>query len=121
MNTTIKRGFAALLLLAISCTKDNLKSSSTITSRNLDQSAAGHWIGQHYAGGVIFYIDSTGQHGLIADTADFRKLPWWNGRYTITGATKTGIGSGKSNTDKIILSQGDSGKYAARKCSNSKR
>ena len=74
-------------------------------------------IGQRYGGGIIFYIDTTGQHGLIADTLNYiPSSTWWNGVNTVTGATKTRIGSGKSNTRKIVLSQGDSGFYAARRC-----
>ena len=33
-------------------------------------SAATPKIGDSYAGGVVFYVDATGQHGLVAATAD---------------------------------------------------
>ena len=116
MKPTIKTGLAGFLLLAVSCTKEN----NTIRSSTVAQSTEkvlSFTIGQHYGGGIIFYIDSTGQHGLIADTYDlgFRSR-WYNRVYTMTGATATRIGSGKANTGKIILSQGDSGLYAARRC-----
>ena len=70
-------------------------------------------IGQSYQGGIIAYIDSTGQHGLIVATADQSEgIQWYNGSYIVTGATGTAIGTGLTNTNAIIAAQG-SGSYAA--------
>ena len=70
-------------------------------------------IGQSYQGGIIAYIDSTGQHGLIVATADQSEgIQWYNGSYIVTGATGTAIGTGLTNTNAIITAQG-SGSYAA--------
>ncbi len=69
-------------------------------------------IGQSYQGGIIAYIDSTGQHGLIAAAADQGNWQWYNGGYIATGATGTAIGTGLTNTNAIIAAQG-SGSYAA--------
>ena len=73
-------------------------------------------IGQSYQGGIIAYIDSTGQHGLIAAAADYGEIyevvKWYNGGYIVTGATGTAIGTGLANTNAIIAAQG-SGSYAA--------
>jgi len=34
-------------------------------------------VGKYYGGGIVFYIDSTGQHGLIVAKSDFsKKLPY---------------------------------------------
>jgi hypothetical protein len=76
-------------------------------------------IGQSYQGGKVAYIlgskdpgyDPNTQHGLIAATSD-QTVPeigikWDRGTYTITGATGTAIGTGFSNTNKIIASQGE--------------
>ena len=104
------------LLTTISCTKENTISHSSEMANSTGKTVS-FTIGQHYGGGIIFYIDSTGEHGLIADTADLRPSKWWNGVYTVTGATATRIGSGHGNTRKIVLSQGDSASlYAARRC-----
>lgn len=75
-------------------------------------------IGQTYRGGIIFYIDKTGKHGLIAAPKDQTTdpnigIPWWNGSYTTTGATATAISTGQANTTAIIASQG-TGHYAAK-------
>lgn len=109
------------MLLAISCRKESIQNSSAVSSQSKGNSVAAHYIGERYGGGIIFYIDSTGQHGLIADTADLPTATWWNGRDTVTGAAAISIGSGKSNTREIVAAQGDSGRYAARECKRSKR
>ena len=70
-------------------------------------------IGQSYQGGIIAYIDSTGQHGLIAATEDQSSgIQWYNGSFVETGARGEPIGTGSTNTDTIISVQG-SGSYAA--------
>jgi len=76
-------------------------------------------IGDSYQGGKVAYILVSGDpsydvntpHGLIAATSD-QTVPeigikWDRGTYTITGATGTAIGTGLSNTNKIIASQGE--------------
>lgn len=71
-------------------------------------------IGKTYQGGIIFYLDSTGEHGLIAAPADQGTgIQWYNGAYIATGATGTGL----ANTKKIVTTQG-TGSYAAKLCFN---
>ncbi|MCU0378384.1 MAG: DUF1566 domain-containing protein [Bacteroidales bacterium] len=73
-------------------------------------------IGQIYGGGIIFYVDGTGQHGLIASAADqSTSITWYNGEFIITNATGTATGTGNSNTNIIVAAQGE-GEYAAKIC-----
>lgn len=73
-------------------------------------------LGQNHAGGIIFYLDDTGEHGLAAAPGDQgATVGWLNGEFVVTGATGTGIGTGQVNTSAIINSQGE-GDYAARLC-----
>jgi len=65
-------------------------------------------IGDLMYGGVVFWVDTTDdKHGLVCAKRDQSTgIHWWNGSYKNTGATSTSIGTGKSNTDKIIAKQG---------------
>ena len=98
-----------LALLIVACSSDdnnNVDANGNTGNDNLV-------IGDSYQGGIIAYIDSTGQHGLIAATADQSSgIQWYNGDYIATGATGTAIGTGLTNTNTIIAAQG-SGSYAA--------
>ncbi|MEI6750481.1 MAG: DUF1566 domain-containing protein, partial [Bacteroidota bacterium] len=79
-------------------------------------SVASFFIGQRYGGGKIFYIDATGQHGLIAATGNqATEIQWYNGSFILTGASGTGIGAGNANTNLIVAGQG-AGTYAAKIC-----
>ena len=73
-------------------------------------------LGQNYQGGIIAYIDETGQHGIIAAPSDQGvNINWGNGLNITTGATDSIIGSGQNNTLKIVTAFG-SGNYAAKVC-----
>jgi len=75
-------------------------------------------IGQSYQGGIIFYIDSSKQHGLIAPLLDQVTQPpgieWYYG-INLTIGTGTAIGTGQANTAAIVKAQG-LGNYAAKLC-----
>ena len=77
-------------------------------------------IGQLHQGGVIFWLDATGKHGLVADTEDLSTGIKW-GENGVTGAADTAIGTGKSNTQKIVATFGTAGDYAANLCKKSRR
>ncbi len=71
-------------------------------------------IGKTYQGGIVFYIDPTGIHGLVAAPTDQSAgIQWYNGSYVLTKASSLTIGSGKANTQTIVTAQG-SGAYAAK-------
>jgi Protein of unknown function (DUF1566) len=80
-----------------------------------------HQLGENYQGGLIFWLDETGQHGLIAskfDLNDNQGIQWRNGDSgnKITNAYSDGIGAGASNTRLIIAQQtpdNQSGSFAA--------
>jgi hypothetical protein len=70
-------------------------------------------VGQIYGGGAVFYILKSGdpgydkdvQHGLILAPIGLGKMNW-NTDNRATGATGTALGTGASNTNAIIASQG---------------
>ena len=60
--------------------------------------------GQSYQGGVIFYIDATGQHGLISATTDQATgVPWGCDNFSVAGISSN-FGSGQANTTLIVNS-----------------
>jgi hypothetical protein len=74
------------------------------------------------SGGWIYYINSNAEtdgwmylEAAPEDQDGGSAITWYNGSYVETGATLTAVGTGQSNTDKIIDVQG-TGIYAARKC-----
>jgi hypothetical protein len=71
-------------------------------------------IGQSYGGGIIFYIDSTGQHGFIAAPSDQSTGTEWGCPETLIG-TYLEIGTGQANTTAIVNGCSQAG-IAARIC-----
>lgn len=78
-------------------------------------------IGQTYGGGKIFYVDNTGQHGLIASPEDLTLSI----HYDIDGSTGTGmttnasaiaLGTGSTNTNTLISQYGSARFHAASFC-----
>ncbi len=73
-------------------------------------------IGQTYQGGIIFYLNRTRQHGLIAAAKDQSTgIQWYNGSFVSVGETSWKVGTGKTNTANIVAKQG-AGSYAAKLC-----
>ena len=129
MEKIIKTSLAFFFLMAsiTSCTKESMKSSTSAQSEmqltsltaSVNDGQATHHIGEMFGGGIIFYIDGTGKHGLIAATKDQSNgIKWYKNNYIVTGATGTAIGTGLSNTNTIISKQGNSGNYAAKLCAD---
>ncbi len=72
-------------------------------------------VGMQYGGGIIFYVDNSGDHGLIAAQADHGFAEW--GCQGTSVSTGIAIGTGASNTAAIINDCSTSG-IAARLCSD---
>lgn len=113
---------ALLLVFTISCTKENLnKPANSLSVTESSQSTVGDsiFLGAKYEGGIIFWIDGTGEHGLIAAKENIGENVVWSQRPSIvTGATKKVIGSGPANTRKIVSALGTDSIYAALLCTN---
>jgi hypothetical protein len=73
-------------------------------------------IGQSYAGGIIFWIDGSGEHGLLIAAANQSEGASW-GCPGASISTQDGIGWGQSNTTNIVAGCSTSG-IAARICDN---
>ena len=78
-------------------------------------------IGDFAHGGIVFWVDETGQHGLVCAKEDqSERIRWYGGTNGNTQAKGDGVYAGKANTVIIIAAQvaiGDDGvTYAARIC-----
>ena len=72
------------------------------------------YIGKHFAGGIIFYLDATGNHGMVCAEFDQGQAPWGcSGTFINTSST---FGSGAQNTAAILANCGDN--TAAKICND---
>ena len=55
-----------------------------------------------YQGGIIFYIDETGEHGLVAAMEELGQFEWGCHQEEVNGADGLTIGTGYQNTLDII-------------------
>jgi hypothetical protein len=97
------------ILCLISCEKENIKTQNlTIELNNVQNNTAKKkkfTIGQKYGGGYIYYIDATGQHGLIVSLNDLAGQFGWspsNPGLPIGALSE----DGNINTNKIIKTYG---------------
>jgi hypothetical protein len=82
-------------------------------------STLSYYMFQRVNGGVVFYIDPSGQHGLIASDIDQpSNYRYGDSTLDITGATGTSIGTGQQNTAAIVAAD-PTPEIAARICDTS--
>jgi hypothetical protein len=76
---------------------------------------SGLYIGKYYAGGRIFYLDGTGQHGMVYFRLRDDGVPWRTGGSGIpfyVPNLDSAFGTGQQNTAAIIASLGVNGPAA---------
>jgi hypothetical protein len=116
----IKKLFTAfaIFLLCFHLPKE-IKAQDKVDVKKTDVSTTTkHVLGEAYGGGKIFWLDETGQHGLIAATTDqsTKGIVWNPGKVIVTNANADALYSGLTNSEKIAAAQGTNGQYAARLC-----
>ena len=77
-------------------------------------------IGSLLGGGIVFYIDASGKHGLICTTMNLpigTGYATWGCYGTTIGGTSTAIGTGQANTTLIVAGCATAG-IAARICND---
>ena len=92
--------------------------ATTANWLSLTASTCGLSIGDTHQGGIIFYLDGSGCHGLVAAPSDQSTgIQWYKGSYIDTYAYGNGIGSGEGNSQGIRRWQGTcSSCYASQLC-----
>jgi len=78
-------------------------------------------VGDFAHGGVVFWVDESGEHGLVCAKADQSEgVRWYAGTYGNTQAKGDGMYAGEANTSIIIAAHvaigDDESPYAARIC-----
>jgi hypothetical protein len=64
------------------------------------------YIGQNYAGGIVFYVDGTAEHGYVCSDVDLGSYTW-GCTFTFISSTGTALGTGATNTAAIVASCDD--------------
>ncbi len=112
--------------------QDRLTAGTNINIVDNVVSAAGslttYSVGDFAQGGIVFWVDETGQHGLVAAKVDQDSgngIRWDHGLYNETDAMGDGVYSGEMNTLLIIANLGvfegmNSNFYAAGICAKYK-
>jgi hypothetical protein len=73
------------------------------TSWKLVGSSGQHYIGELYGGGVVFWVDDTGQHGLIVSMTDVSSSQRYsNNSSTLIGQTAQSDWDGMTNSNAVV-------------------
>lgn len=103
--------FVVLVFLIVSGCKKNDSSDD-------NQDNATYTVGQSYGGGIVFYVDGTGSHGLVAATSDQSTSCTWGCMGTnVPVAEDSTVGAGQANTSAIVSTCTSAG-IAARICND---
>lgn len=76
-----------------------------------------HYIGERFGGGIVFFVDASGKHGLIASSVNQSISAKWGFFEKPVEANDKSLWAGKSNTEKISKISQDKN-IAARLCSD---
>ena len=107
---------------ALSVTESQISDLGTYIETETDPTVTKYSVGDFAQGGIVFWVDESGQHGLVAAKVDQdggSGIQWYNGSYTDTEAHGDGVYAGEMNTILIVANQGsNSNDYAAGVCAN---
>lgn len=80
-------------------------------------------VGDMAQGGIVFWVDETGEHGLVSSPDDLVStsgdlIHQWSTVYEVTAATGDGVGAGAMNTMLITTAEREDEDSAARLCAD---
>ena len=94
-----------ILLFSASCKKEEKEQAEEAIT-----------IGGQFAGGLVFYVDNSGEHGLVAaESNQSNAIRWSNASNVLVDSTGNAVGDGQRNTSRITTIQG-AGSYATKLC-----
>jgi len=108
---------------------DTITSAQDTTAGNVVRLADGtlalrqYKIGDLAQGGIVFWVDETGEHGLVSSMTDLESTAGdsshqWSAVFENTASTGDGIGAGAMNTLLIVSAQRGDTDSAARLCAD---
>ena len=107
-------------IVVIDTNRSDLKPGKNISLKS--GGSKKHFVGENFAGGIVFYTTGNGIHGLIAATADQgRGIKWYNGVNRFTGSGDDGFQAGVYNTERItsdLIRDDQNGIFAAKICAD---
>jgi hypothetical protein len=68
-----------------------------------------HYAGELFGGGVVFYVDQTGNHGLICSMTNLSAGSAWSNVYSLIGPTAQSEWNSEGNTSAIMSQAGYTG------------
>jgi len=102
--------------------QDSVKAGNGIEIKNNVISETPYQVGDFAHGGVVFWVDDSGEHGLLCakgDQVGEDSIQWYNGSYVNTSAWGDGLYAGEMNTALIVAAQeGGPYDYAAAMCAS---
>jgi Protein of unknown function (DUF1566) len=69
-------------------------------------STPAHYTGELFGGGIVFWVDNTGQHGLITSLIDLSLTSWSNVTDVLIGPTAQSTWNGQGNSTAIMGQNG---------------
>ena len=100
-------------------TNVTIAGSGTTANPYIVNSSNAHYVGELYGGGVVFWVDQTGNHGLICSMIDLSiGIIWTTPAYqliTVPGGALSDW-DGQGNTNAIVAQAGAGISYAAGLC-----
>lgn len=87
------------------------------TAESISSGGGGHYIGEMFGGGIVFWVSPDGQHGLIASPADLDGGSGvaWSANTSGSVPTARNMSNGSTNTAAIVANNSTAG-YAATMC-----
>lgn len=105
MDELMKKIFSLIIFsfgIMNSSFADKTEGLNDIVRHQVQKSFSTHSVGDSYAGGVIFWTNNKGTHGLIASKNNQNSAEIWGGQSIFVSAIEKGIYKGNLNTYRAI-------------------
>ena len=104
MRNAISSPAEGLIVYCTDCTPEGLYyfNGASWASASIPK----HYIGELFGGGIVFFVDNTGEHGLIASLIDISESTTWSNISELIGPTAQSTWNGMGNSTAIMQQSG---------------